>query len=125
MLKMIPILARSLSLTVLTFSFLHQISSNKALIHLVIGVQRIDVIWIWRIGERTGKWLCRKHGAHVVEVGVWDYALISELFGHVATDCGTYLELVVGVEAAKVLQIGGDGFTNHYWLTEINSLEAV
>ena len=56
---------------------------------------------------------------------MWYYALVSELLGHVAAYCGAYLELIVGVEAAQVLHVGGDGFTDHYGLPKTYTLEPV
>lgn len=53
------------------------------------------------------------------------YAFVAELFGHVAADGGTDLELVVGVEAAQVLHVGCNGFTDHYGLSEADALESV
>ena len=53
------------------------------------------------------------------------YAFVAELFGHVAADGGAHLQLVVGVEAAQVLHIGCDGFTDHYGLSKADTLESV
>ena len=53
------------------------------------------------------------------------YAFVTELVSHVATDGGANLQLVLGVEAAQVLHVGGDGFADHYGLPEANTLESV
>lgn len=43
----------------------------------------------------------------------WSNALIAQLPDDVATHCGADLQLVLGGQAAQVLQIGGNGLTDH------------
>ena len=43
----------------------------------------------------------------------WGNSLVAELSDDVATHCGAYLELVLGWQAAQILQIRGNGLADH------------
>ena len=114
------------ALTVLALTLLVERAADEGLVHLLVGVELVDVVqrWALRDDDATG-------GAQVVELVLRDVgasehfglgllgrcsggdALISQLWHDVSAHRRTDLKLVLSRQAAQVLEIRSHGLADH------------